>query len=73
MGRQAELGGSLALLGHDVDDTADGIRAIQRTLAAAQDFDAFDIVDGKVGEIEGTDRRRRIVHFHHVDQHQGLA
>ncbi len=36
----------------EIDDTRDGIAAPQRALRTAGNFDTFDAVDGKVGEID---------------------
>ena len=41
-------------------------------MRSAQHFDAVDFADQKIGEVEARLRRRGIVQFHAVDEHQGL-
>ena len=63
---------ALALAGDDVDDAADGVRPVKRTLRTAQHLDPLHIVGKQVGKIVLA-ATGGVVHLNAVDEHQRLV
>ncbi len=70
LGRCERRERSLAALGDDVDDAADGIGAVERRLWAADDLDPLDLVERHVRKVERA--KRRTLHPDSVDENLGL-
>src|SRR5262249_37542842 len=60
-----------AAFGDDVDDTTDGIGAVECRLRTPNDLDPLDLAERYVGEVEGP--RRWALHPHAVDQDLDLV
>jgi hypothetical protein len=64
-----ELSRASAFFRHDVDDAADGIRAVESALRPAQHFDPLDIRCQQMGEIKRPVGRSRVARVDAVDEH----
>src|SRR5271157_2230016 len=58
---------ALALKGHDVDNTGDGVRAIKRAFRTARNLDALDAIGWERSEIKAA---AKLVQLHAIDHHQ---
>ena len=59
--------------GLDVDDAADGVRAVESALGPSQHFHAFQPRGQQIGEVEGSGRRARVADVDAVDNDLGVV
>jgi hypothetical protein len=62
----------LAPSGDDVDDTAEGIGPVERTLGTAKDFDAVHVGEEEMGQVGGPGRVDGVVELDAVQEDKGV-
>ena len=63
----------VSFLCDDGNNAANGVRAIKQALRTTQNFDAFNVGDIEIGEVEPALRRRCAIEDNPVDDDQRLS